>query len=131
MLDKTYVNPRHEEAGYYALADLPQRDSVDNITMSTGWWELDQIFKLYPGQFVVVTGIPGHGKTTFVQDLVCRACRAHGLKAAWASFEQTPTRDHKRAFREWLLRGRHGQRHLVLDIRRVGHCAECLFAPFG
>lgn len=71
MLDKTYTNPRHEEAGYYALADLPQRDSVDNITMSTGWWELDQIFKLYPGQFVVVTGIPGHGKSTLLLNIIC------------------------------------------------------------
>lgn len=75
MLDKTadkaYANPRHDEAGYYALADLPQRESVAEIAMSTGWWELDQIFKLYPGQFVVVTGIPGHGKSTLLLNIIC------------------------------------------------------------
>jgi len=75
MLDKTYANPRHEEAGYYALADLPQRASVAEIAMSTGWWELDQIFKLYPGQFVVVTGIPGHGKSTLLLNIICNLWR--------------------------------------------------------
>lgn len=80
MLDKTYENPRHEEAGYYALADLPQRQSVADIAISTGWWELDQIFKLYPGQFVVVTGIPGHGKSTLLLNIICNVW-AKGIKS--------------------------------------------------
>lgn len=71
MLDKTYANPRHEEAGYYALADLPQRGSIADIAFGTGWWEMDQIFKFYPGQFVVVTGIPGHGKSTLLLNIIC------------------------------------------------------------
>jgi twinkle protein len=63
--------PRYEQPGYHALADLPQAPSIASIARSTGWWELDQIFKIYPGQFVVVTGIAGHGKSTFLLNLIC------------------------------------------------------------
>lgn len=71
MLDKAPMPPRHDQPGYYALSDLPQRGSVSAIAKSTGWWELDQIFKFYPGQFVVVTGIPGHGKSTLLLNIIC------------------------------------------------------------
>jgi twinkle protein len=53
-------------AGLYALADLPQRGSVAKQAFGAGWPELDEIFKFYLGQFLVVTGIAGHGKSTFI-----------------------------------------------------------------
>lgn len=53
-------------AGLYTLADLPQRGSVAKQAFGAGWPELDEIFKFYLGQFLVVTGIAGHGKSTFV-----------------------------------------------------------------
>jgi twinkle protein len=61
---------RHGQAGYFTLADLPQRESIAEHAISTGWWELDQIFKLYRGQFVVVTGIAGSGKSTFLLNVL-------------------------------------------------------------
>lgn len=72
---------RHEQPGYFSLADLPQRPSVADITISTGWWELDQIFKIYPGQFVVCTGIAGHGKSTFLLNVLCNIARIHGTRS--------------------------------------------------
>lgn len=81
MLDKTKPMFRHDLPGYFALADAPQRASVASITKSTGWWEMDEIFKFYPGQFVVVTGIPGHGKSTLMLNLVCNVARQHGMKS--------------------------------------------------
>jgi twinkle protein len=63
--------PRYEQPGYHALADLPQASSIASIARSTGWAELDEIFKIYPGQFVVVTGTAGHGKSTFLLNVVC------------------------------------------------------------
>ena len=48
---------RHGQPGYFSLAELPQRPSIAAHAISTGWWELDQIFKFYRGQFVVCTGI--------------------------------------------------------------------------
>ncbi len=81
MLDKTKTFIRHEQPGYHALADLPQKDSVASIAKSTGWWELDQIWKIYPGQFNVVTGVAGHGKSTFLLNVICNIARQHGLKS--------------------------------------------------
>jgi|ERR1035437_1578331 twinkle protein len=80
MLDKTTAPPRHDQIGYFALSDLPQRASVASIVKSTGWWELDQIWKIYPGQFVVVTGIAGSGKSTFLLNVICNLA-GQGLKS--------------------------------------------------
>lgn len=66
---------------YCSLADLPQRGSVESQAISTGWWELDRIFRFYLGQFVVVTGIAGHGKSTFVLNVLLRIARAEGIKS--------------------------------------------------
>jgi twinkle protein len=73
--------PRYDQPGYYALADLPQSDPVHSIAKSTGYWELDQIFKIYPGQFVVVTGIPGHGKSTLMLNIICNLFAESGIKS--------------------------------------------------
>lgn len=72
---------RHGIPGYYSLADLPQRESVATSAQSTGWWELDQIWKLYPGQFNVVTGIAGHGKSTFLMNVLCNMAKKHGTRS--------------------------------------------------
>lgn len=66
--------------GLHRMFDLPQRKSIAATALGTGWWELDQILKLYEGQFVVVTGIAGSGKSTFVQNLIVNVAREHGLR---------------------------------------------------
>ena len=72
---------RHDLPGYYALADLPTRPSIEKIAIDTGWWELDRIWKLYPGQFTVITGIAGHGKSTFVLNVLCNLAKKHGTRS--------------------------------------------------
>jgi twinkle protein len=67
--------------GYFSLFDLPVRGSVAKLAFGIEWWELDQIFKFYLGQFVVITGIPGHGKSTFLFNLVSRLNVFHGIKS--------------------------------------------------
>ena len=59
-------------AGLYALQDLPQRGSVSKQAFGVGWPELDAILKFYLGQFLVVTGIAGHGKSTLMLNLLLR-----------------------------------------------------------
>jgi len=82
MTDNVIVMPpRHDQPGYYALADLPQSRPVSDIAKSTGWWELDQIFKIYPGQFVIVTGIPGHGKSTLLLNMICNVYAESGIRS--------------------------------------------------
>lgn len=53
------------------------------------------------GDLSVVTGIPGHGKTAFVNDMMCRLNQLHGIKVCVGSFEQEPQTDHKRNLRTW------------------------------
>lgn len=59
-------------AGLFALADLPQRGSVAKQSFGVGWPELDSILKFYLGQFIVLTGIAGHGKSTFILNVLLR-----------------------------------------------------------
>src|SRR5207342_2649433 len=72
---------RHGQPGYSALAGLPQRLSIADPAISTGWWELDQIFKLSPGQFVVCTGVAGHGKSTFLFNVLCNIARKNDIRS--------------------------------------------------
>jgi twinkle protein len=72
---------RHGQHGLYALADLPQRPSVAEKSIGTGWWELDQIWRIYDGQFTIVTGVAGHGKSTLLLNVVCNVAREYGTKS--------------------------------------------------
>jgi twinkle protein len=58
--------------GLYALADLPQRGSVAKQAFGAGWEELDALLKFYLGQFLVVTGIAGHGKSTLMLNILLK-----------------------------------------------------------
>lgn len=80
-LEKLTDIHRHDQPGYFPLAELPQRGSIAKQALGTGWWELDQIFKLYPGQFVVCTGIAGSGKSTFLLNVICNMAREHGTRS--------------------------------------------------
>lgn len=66
-------------AGLYRLADLPQRGSVAKQAFGTGWPELDAILKFYLGQFLVITGIAGHGKSTFMLNCILRLALGKGV----------------------------------------------------
>jgi twinkle protein len=61
--------------GVYALSDYPERDF---ITYRTGLPNLDQHFMLFEGQFFVVTGVPGHGKSLLVTQIAIQVAKLHG-----------------------------------------------------
>jgi twinkle protein len=65
--------------GLYRLADLPQRGSVAKQAFGAGWEELDAILKFYLGQFIVVTGIAGHGKSTFILNVLLKMAHEKGV----------------------------------------------------
>lgn len=71
--------------GLYRLSDYP--DSEPLRALSTGWWTVDQNLKLFPGEFMVVSGIPGHGKSTWVLNLLCNLATLHGWRSALFSPE--------------------------------------------
>ncbi len=72
---------RHGQAGYYSLANLPQRGRVSDITVSTGWPELDEIWKPYPGQLTIVTGVAGHGKSTLLLNVIANMARESDVRS--------------------------------------------------
>lgn len=66
--------------GLYRLSDYP---SVDRLqTMSSGWELLDRCFLPFPGEFIVVTGIPSHGKSTWVMNLLANLSTNYGIRSA-------------------------------------------------
>ena len=88
--------------GVYRMSDLPP--VPEQRVYDVGYEKLNEHYRLRLGDFVVITGVPGLGKSTFINDLCCRVAMNHGLKVAFASFEQLPQRDHRRALRCWYGR---------------------------
>lgn len=72
-------------SGLYTIDDIPDLGPIK--TFSTGWSGLDSFIKLYLGSFIVVTGIPNHGKSAIVAALCTRVAEAHGWHICMASFE--------------------------------------------
>lgn len=66
-------------AGLYSLAGLPQRGSIAQQAFGSGWPELDAILRFYLGQFLVVTGIAGHGKSTFMLNVLMKLALEQGI----------------------------------------------------
>ncbi len=66
--------------GLYRLSEFPQHGALQ--TFGTGWWTLDRNLRLFAGEFMVVTGIPGHGKSSLVLNLLANAADLHGWRSA-------------------------------------------------
>jgi twinkle protein len=58
--------------------------------LSTGWPALDELMTIAPGQLSVVTGIPNHGKSEFVDALMINLAQPSGWRFAVCSFENGP-----------------------------------------
>jgi twinkle protein len=52
--------------------------------VSTGFPELDKAFKVLPGQFIAITGIPNHGKSRFLDQVAVQMAQKHQWH--WAIF---------------------------------------------
>lgn len=99
--------------GIYRMSELPP--IPEREAFRTGMAFLDPHYRIRMGDFCVVTGVPSHGKTSFVNDLVSRAAAYHGWTVAIASFEQHPQADHRRTLREW--HGRKWESQLTAEER--------------
>jgi len=58
--------------------------------LSTGIAPVDDLFTIVPGQLSVVTGVPGSGKSEFVDQIMVNLARQSDWKFAVASFENPP-----------------------------------------
>jgi twinkle protein len=86
--------------GVYRMGELPPLPP--SVIYEPRHQLFRQHFKCRLGDFSVITGTPGFGKTSFANDLFCGIAHDHNLVIAWASFEQEPQRDHRRNLRSWF-----------------------------
>ena len=60
------------------------------LGLSLGYPSLDEHFRVSEGRLTIVTGIPGHGKTTFLNSLLIKLSELHGWVHAVYSPESQP-----------------------------------------
>ena len=61
--------------------------------LTTGYPKVDEYYTVVQGQLTVVTGIPNHGKSEFIDQIMMNQATQFGMKFAICSFENYP-RDH-------------------------------------
>lgn len=86
-------------SGVYSMESLTPTPYQKPFDIGIAGFE--EHMKIRLGDFSIWTGIPSSGKSSFLNDVVCRLHKEHQLKTAFASFEQHPTQDHQRALRTW------------------------------
>lgn len=88
--------------GIYKMSELPPLPEMPVMELGFGS-PLDDHVKARRGDFWIVTGMPGGGKTTFITDALCRLSETNNLRVAWASFENLPQQDLRRQLRKWHI----------------------------
>lgn len=90
--------------GVYSLSELPPADS--RIAYPTGMCgtALDAQLKVRLGDVMLLTGIPGHGKSSFLNDLCCSLLDRYGWRTAFFSPEQEAASEHRDNLRQWFSR---------------------------
>ena len=77
------------------------RDKLMNLyehglptSYSTGSFALDHYYTVMPGELTVVTGIPGHGKSSFVEWLMINLIKEHKFRFGLFTPEHEPVETH-------------------------------------
>src|SRR5690606_27517721 len=84
--------------GLFRLSEIPEPAPLE--CWSPGFPEWESKLMLAPGTLSVVTGQPGHGKTTLWMQIWYNVCRANGETAFITSFETGPKPHHRRTLRQ-------------------------------
>lgn len=77
--------------GLMEFRDFPERRNL--VTYDTKIQGLSDHLKLLPGKLFVTTGIPGHGKSTFVDCLIFNMAFYHGWHCCTAVYEAEPNEE--------------------------------------
>lgn len=108
--------------GVYRMSDLAPRPAPPYYEV--GIPMLNKSLRLRLGDWSVWTGIPGHGKSTLVNDVVCRIVDGYSTDDApvvvtFGSFEQEPQVDHRRNL-SWWLHKCHPEKHSLVQRENTG-----------
>lgn len=71
--------------------------------VSTTWAAMDETYRVMPGEWTLVTGIPGHGKSEWLDALVINLARQHGWNFAVYSPENQPLKYHVEKMAEKII----------------------------
>ena len=75
------------------FSSIPERAARERF--SSGWSGLDKHLLISPPELMVVTGVPGSGKSQWTLCLCANLARVHGLKGAILQFEDNPDRNRR------------------------------------
>jgi len=100
--------------GLYRLGELPEPPPL--TLWDPGFPEWESKVRLAPRTLSVVTGHPGHGKTTIFMQIWYQICRAYEMTAAVASFETRAKPHHRRTLRQ-LYAGKLESRMTDREVR--------------
>jgi len=86
-------------AGTYDAQNLS--DSIDRlyegkveVGVSTGWENVDKLYRVRPGMFTVITGTPSSGKSNWLDSMMVNIAKKEGWNFAVFSPENQPLEDH-------------------------------------
>lgn len=94
---KEYLASLYHNARPFPVDGIDDASNVDIMQLyeqglPSGWdTGFDTDFRWYPGQVTIVTGIPGHGKSTFVKNVIFRLAERHGCRFMVYSAEEAST----------------------------------------
>ena len=85
--------------GVFSITDyLPEIENLYNYGLpagaDTGMWGFDQHIKFHKGYLTTITGVPGHGKSDFLDHIIVKLLQRHGWKGAFYSTENRPKELH-------------------------------------
>jgi twinkle protein len=92
----------YHRPGVYAMSELPEHPEAPLYNLGLGE-QAHKLIKLRRGDFWVVSGMPGHGKSALVEHMLNRVVLSDGLKICFASFEKNPKSNHRRDLRKWFI----------------------------
>jgi len=92
-------SPNYPVAGIHELFDVEEEyDLLYEFGLqpgvSTGWPSLDYLYTVKPGRWTVIHGIPGHGKSSFLDSLIVNLAQMHGWRIGVFSPESQPVARH-------------------------------------
>jgi twinkle protein len=86
----------------YASEVMALFDGGHDNALSTGLPSLDQLYKIVPGHLAVVTGVPNHGKSEFIDQLMVNLARKQGWTFGLCSFENDPPNHIAKLVEKWI-----------------------------
>lgn len=92
--------------GLYALSDYPQLGDLETFAVGFDGWS--RFLSVFPGEFMVISGVPSHGKSSWALNLIANLATIHGWKTAICSPEMRTVPMLRDRFRRYKLGRRFG-----------------------